>query len=49
MMMNDLGKLVVFMWMSAMAYFMYCMWIDLHHVTELVRIYMQVLAEHIRR
>ena len=45
---TDLGKLIVIVWMSAMAYFMYCMWVDLHYMTDLVHAYIQMIMEHTR-
>ena len=45
---TDLGKLIIVTWMSVMAYFMYCMWIDLNYMTDLVHAYIQMTMDHIR-
>ena len=47
--MNDLGKLILFVWMSAMAYFTFCMWLDLKYMTELVHAYITMVMEHVRQ
>ncbi len=46
---TDLVKLMVFVWMSAMLYFTYCMCVDLHYMTDLMHAYMQMVMDHIRR
>jgi hypothetical protein len=48
MMKNDLGKLLLFVWMSAMAFFVYEMWIDLNYMTDLIHAYIQMVMEHVR-
>ena len=45
---NDLSKLIMVVWMSFMAYFMYCMWADLKYMTELVHAYIQMIMENFR-
>ncbi len=45
---NDLTKLLAFIWMSAMVYFMYDMWVDLGYMTDLIHAYMKMMMEHIR-
>ena len=45
---TDLGKLIVIVWMSTMAYFMYSVWADLHYMTDLVHAYIQMVMEHVR-
>ena len=45
---NDLTKLLAFIWMSAMVYFMYDMWVDLGYMTDLIHAYMKMMMEYIR-
>ncbi len=45
---SDLGKLIIVVWMSAVIYFMYSMWIDLHYMTDLVHAYIQMVMQHTR-
>ena len=45
---NDLTKLLIFIWMSAVLYFMYEMWVDLDYLTGLIHAYMKMMMEHIR-
>jgi len=45
---SDLGKLLMFVWMSVTVYFMFCMWTDLKYMTELVHAYISLTMEHIR-
>ena len=43
---TDLGKLIIVTWMAVMAYFMYCMWIDLNYMTDLVHAYIKMVMQH---
>ena len=45
---NDLVRLLGVIWMGAMVYFMYYMWVDLGYMTEMVHAYMKMMMEHIR-
>ena len=45
---TDLGKLIMFIWMAAMMYLMYRMYIDLNYMTDLVHAYISMAVEHIR-
>ena len=45
---NDLTKLLAFIWMSVMMYFMYDMWVDLSYMTDLIHAYIKMMMEHIR-
>ena len=45
---SDLVKLIMVAWMTAMAYFMYSMWVDLKYMTELVHAYIKMIVEHSR-
>ena len=46
---NDLFKLIVIVWMTAILFLAYSMWIDLRYVTDLVYGYMQLVMEHVRK
>ena len=45
---SDLGKLLLVVWMAAMAFFVYEMWIDLNYMTDLVHAYIKMAVEHVR-
>ena len=45
---DEFIKLLLIIWMSAMAYFMYEMWADLAYMTDLVHAYIKMMMEHIR-
>ena len=45
---SDLGKLVIFVWLSAMAYFVYDKWVDVNYITDLMHAYVKMTMEHIR-
>ncbi len=49
MMKTDLVKLITLVWMSAMMYFVYDMWLDVEYMTNLVHAYIQMIVEHVRR
>ena len=45
---NDLGKLIMLVWMTFMAYCIFLMWQDLHYMTDLVHAYISMTMEYIR-
>ena len=45
---SDLGKLIMVIWLSAMAYFAYDMWIDVKYISELLHVYVKMAVEHVR-
>ena len=45
---NDLVKLIMVVWITAMAFFVYEMWIDLNYMTDLVHAYIKMVMEHVR-
>ena len=46
---TDLGKLLLFVWMSVVAFFVYEIWIDVNYMTDLCHAYIQIVMEHVRR
>ena len=45
---SDLGKLLVLVWLSVMAYFVYDIWIDVKYMTDLMHVYVKMAVEHTR-
>ena len=45
---SDLGKLIIFIWLSAMAYFVYDIWVDVKYIADLIHAYVKMSMEHIR-
>ena len=45
---SDLGKLIMIVWLSAMAYFVYEIWVDVKYMTDLIHAYVKMTMEHIR-
>ena len=45
---SDLAKLIALVWMSAMVFFVYNIWIDIHYIAELAGAYIKMMLEHIR-
>ena len=45
---SDLGKLLIFIWLSAMAYFAYDIWVDVKYIADLIHAYVKMSIEHIR-
>ena len=45
---SDLGKLIMFIWLSTMIYFTYEMWIDVKYIADLMHAYARVAIENIR-
>ena len=44
---SDLGRLLVFIWLSVMAYFAYDMWIDVKYIADLMHVYVKMAMSHI--
>ena len=44
---SDLGKLVMFVWLSVMAYFAYDIWVDVKYIADLMHIYVKMAMSHI--
>ena len=45
---SDLGKLIMIVWLSAMAYFTYEIWVDVQYIADLIYAYVTMATEHIR-
>ena len=45
---SDLGKLITFIWMSVMIFFVYEMWVDVNQMTDIIYAYINMVMEHIR-
>ena len=45
---SDSGKLIMFVWLSAMAYFAYDIWVDVKYIADLIHAYVKMSMEHIR-
>ena len=45
---SDLGKLIMFIWLSVMAYFAYDIWVDVNYMTDLMHVYVKMAVEHTR-
>ena len=45
---SDLGKLIMIVWLSAMAYFAYEIWVDVQYIADLIHAYVSMAVEHIR-
>ena len=43
---SDLGKLLIFIWLSVMAYFAYDMWIDVKYIADLMHVYVKMAINH---
>ena len=44
---SDLGYLLLFIWMSAVAYFVYAMWIDVKYIADLMHVYVKMAMSHV--
>jgi|TARA_R110002167_G_scaffold309823_1_gene514718 hypothetical protein len=44
---SDLGKLLIFIWLSVMAYFAYDIWIDVKYIADLMHVYVKMAMSHI--
>jgi len=45
---SDLGKLIMIVWLSVMAYFAYEIWVDVQYIADLIHAYVSMSVEHIR-
>ena len=43
---SDLEKLVILVWLSAMAYFAYDIWVDVNYITDLMHVYVKMAVSH---
>ena len=44
---SDLGKLIILIWMSAMAYFAYDIWVDVKYIADLMHVDVKMAMSHI--
>ena len=44
---SDLGKLIMIVWLSTMAYFTYDIWINVQYIADLLHAYVSMAMEHI--
>ena len=44
---SDLGKLIIFIWLSVMAYFAYDIWVDVKYIADLMHVYVKMAMSHI--
>ena len=44
---SDLGKLLIFIWLSVMAYFAYDIWVDVKYIADLMHVYVKMAMSHI--
>ena len=45
---GDLGKLLIFIWLSAMAYFAYDIWVDVKYIADLIHAYISMAMQHVK-
>ena len=45
---SDLVKLLMLIWLSAIAYFAYDIWVDVKYIADLIHAYVKMSMEHIR-
>ena len=45
---SDLGKLIMIVWLSVMAYFTYEIWADVKYMADLIHAYVSMAVDHIR-
>ena len=45
---TDLGKLIMIVWLSVMAYFIYEIWVDVKYIADLIHAYVSMSMENIR-
>ena len=45
---NDLGKLIMIVWLSVMAYFAYEIWVDVKYMTDLMHAYVSMAMQHVQ-
>ena len=46
---TDLIKLLLFIWMVVMGYFVYSMGLDVKYITDMIHAYLSMVIEHVRR
>ena len=46
---SDLGKLIMIVWLSVMAYFTYEIWADVKYIADLIHAYVSMSMGHIRQ
>ena len=46
---SDLGKLIMIIWLSVMAYLIYEIWADIKYIADLIHVYVSMSMEHIRQ
>ena len=44
---SDLGKLIMIVWLSAMAYFAYDIWINVQYIADLMHVYVKMAMSHV--
>ena len=44
---SDLAKLIMVIWLSAMAYFAYDIWIDVKYIADLMHVYVKMAMSHV--
>jgi len=45
---SDLGKLIMIVWLSVMAYFTYEIWVDVKYMTDLMHAYVSMAMQHVK-
>jgi len=45
---SDLGKLIIFIWLSAMIYFTYEIWVDVKYIADLIHAYVSMAMQHVK-
>ena len=45
---SDLGKLIILIWLSAMVYFTYEIWIDVNYIADLIHAYVSMAMQHVQ-
>ena len=45
---SDLGKLIIFIWLSAMIYFTYEIWVDVNYIADLIHAYVSMAMQHVK-
>ena len=44
---SDLINLIIIVWLAAMAYFAYDMWVDVKYIADLMHVYVKMAMSHI--
>ena len=45
---SDLGKLIMIVWLSVMAYFTYEIWVDVKYIADLIYAYVSMAMQHVK-